>query len=899
MVVSLRRTFAFAFALGVVAAASAAGQNGTVTGSVTDADGGRAVVGAAVRALAATGTPVAGTLTDDAGRYRLSVASGTYTISVRRIGYAESEQRGVIVTAGASAEVNISVTAAAILLNPTVVSVTRSDEKALDAPAHTEVVTAQVIEERPSLTPIEQLRSVPGVDYAGTGVQGGNVVVRGFNNVFSGAMLTISDYRYATVPSLRVNTPYLVPTPNEDVGQIEVVLGPGAALYGPNAANGVMHILSRSPFESKGTTISLGGGNRDVLRGAFRHAGTVGERFGYKLSGQVLRAEDWHFTDPVEDSLRRRAITGNPRADTVRIGLRDFAVERWSGELRFDIRPTETSEFILSGGRAFAGNALEMTGIGTAQARDWSYDYVQGRYRWRRLFAQAFLNTSDTKDTYLLRSGQSVVDKSRVLVGQVQHGLDLGERQTFIYGIDYQKTEPRTLGTINGRNEDIDEITEVGAYLQSETRLTDMLELVLAGRVDDHSELDDPVFSPRAGLVFKPDTGHAIRVTYNRAFNTPTTNNLFLDLVASRISDPSGTFTFHEARTLGVPTTGFQFRRDCATGVGSLCMRQSPLLAQLAGGADPSAVLAADATRTWAGIIELLIAQGQPTALRGIPQPTPAQVTSVLAQLNLTTLTFNPVAPAQVRDIDRLRPSITNTYEVGYNGLVGNRVRLAADVYYEKKNDFVGPLIVESPNIFYERTSLQTYLTPFVGAANAAALATAVSRIPVGTVTPTNSSLTTDSDLVLTYRNFGDLDRWGADMAFEGLLTDRVSINGSYSWVNKNLFGAAEVGGISDVALNGPRNKAALGATYRERPTGITVDIRGRWVESFPMNSGAFIGRVDTYLLADASVAYRFPFAQNTILSLNVQNVFDDRHQEFIGAPELGRLMLAQMQVTF
>lgn len=895
MVVSLR-TFVFVFALGALAAATAAAQTGTITGRVTDAEGGRPVVGATVRALVATGTAAAATMTNDEGQYRLSVSPGTYTISVRRIGYGEAERRAVIVTAGSTTEADVTTSAVAIELNPTIVTATRTEEKALDAPAHTEVVTPTVIEERPTLTPVEQIRSVPGVDYAGTGIQGGNVVVRGFNNVFSGAMLTISDYRYATVPSLRVNTPYLMPTPNEDVGQIEVVLGPGAALYGPNAANGVMHILSRSPFESKGTTVSIGGGNRDILRGAVRHAGAVGERFGYKISAQVLRGDDWRFADRVEDSLRAQAIAGGADPDTLRIGRRDFDVERWGGEVRLDFRPTTSSEVILSGGRAFAGTALEMTGIGTAQAKDWGYDYIQGRWRWNRLFVQAFLNTSDTKDTYLLRTGQGVIDKSRVIVGQVQHGLDLGDRLNFIYGVDYQKTDPRTLGTINGRNEDIDEISELGAYLQSEARLSDMFDFVVAGRVDDHSELEDPVFSPRAALVFRPDTGHTVRLTYNRAFNTPTTNNLFLDLVASRI--PAGPFTLHEIRTLGVPASGFRFQRDCATGVGSLCMRQSPLLAQLSA-SDPSAVLAAEATRTWRGVMELLIAQGQPATLRAIPQPTAAQIRSRLEVLNLTTLGFDTRAPEDVRDVDRLRPTITNTYELGYNGLIADRIRLAADVYFEKKNDFVGPLIVETPNIFYDTADTRAYLTPFVGAANARALAVAIGRIPVGTVTPTNSSLTTDSDLVLTYRNFGDLDRWGADVVFEALVTDRWSINGSYSWVNKNFFPRSEVGGISDVALNAPKNKATLGAAYREQPHGITVDVRGRWIGAFPMNSGVFIGDVDSYTVLDASVAYRFPFAQNTILSVNVQNVFDDRHQEFIGAPELGRLILTQLQVTF
>ena len=868
MVVSLRRTLAFAFAGVAFVASMAAAQNGTITGRVTEAEGGRPVVGASVRAVTSGGLTAAAIQTNDDGTYRLTVSPGTYSVTARRLGLSPVEQRAVIVTAGGSAEVNLSMVPAALEL-PEVVTSGRRQEKATDAEAHIEVVRPEVIEERPTLTPVEQIRSTPGVDYAGTGIQGGNVVVRGFNNVFSGAMLTISDYRYATVPSLRVNTPYLVPTPNEDVGQIEVVLGPGAALYGPNAANGVMHIISKSPFESRGTTVSVGAGNRSIMRGALRHAGTAGDRFGYKISGQILKGEDWEYTDPAETLPR------------------DFDVDRWSGELRFDIRPTPGTELVLTGGRAFAGSALEMTGIGTAQAKDWSYDFGQARFRWNKLFAQAFLNTSNTSDTYLLRTGQRVIDKSRVIVGQIQHGVNFGERQNFIYGIDYSKTDPRTDGTINGRNEGIDEIAELGGYIQSETHLTPMLDLVVAGRVDDHSELEDPVFSPRAALVFKPDTGHSLRLTYNRAFNTPTTNNLFLDLIAQTI----GPFN---VRTIGVPQTGLQFRRNCtAVNGNTLCMK-SPFTPQALGG--PLAYLPPDVTNFWA-VAQAIAAQAG-VNISSVPRPTAAQVPTVMFARNAENQPF-VVQPGDVRDIGRLKPTITSTYEVGYNGFFAERFRLAADVYFEQKTDFVGPLIVETPSAHFAGTQLATYLIANgIAPAQAAAAATAIASTPIGVVTPDNP-LTQTPELILTYRNFGDLDRWGADLAFDILMTDRVSLNGSYSFVNKNFFPRSEVGGVSDVALNAPKNKFALGVAYREQPTGLTVDVRGRWNEEFPMNSGVFVGTVESYSVVDASVAYRFPFAQNTVLSVNVQNLLGDKHREFIGAPEPGRLILSQLQVTF
>src|SRR5690606_1875745 len=122
-----------------------------------------------------------------------------------------------------------------------------------------------------------------------------NVVTRGFNNAFSGALLTLIDYRFASVPSLRVNVPFLFSTPNEDVERVEVLLGPAAALYGPNSANGVLRVITKSPFESQGTTVTLDAGERSVVRGALRHAGTFTPTLGYKISGEYMQGNEWEY----------------------------------------------------------------------------------------------------------------------------------------------------------------------------------------------------------------------------------------------------------------------------------------------------------------------------------------------------------------------------------------------------------------------------------------------------------------------------------------------------------------------------------------------------------------------------------------------------------------------------
>ena len=77
---------------------------------------------------------------------------------------------------------------------------------------------------------------------------------------------------------------------------------------------------------------------------------------------------------------------------------------------------------------------------------------------------------------------------------QLQHGFDLGEKQSFTYGADYIWTNPRTGGTINGGNELVDNVTEYGAYIQSSTKPIKQVELLLAARADGNSVIAGQFF---------------------------------------------------------------------------------------------------------------------------------------------------------------------------------------------------------------------------------------------------------------------------------------------------------------------------------------------------------------------------------------------------------------------
>src|SRR5688572_2112682 len=468
----------------------AAAQTGTIQGKVTGVTG-TPISG--VQVTASTGLrTVASALTDANGDFRMAnIPAGTYTVRARLLGYSAQSQDNVAVTSGFVATTNLTLTQVASQLEQVITTASRAPEKVIDAPASVSVVNAVEINERAAVNVADHVAALPGIDVARGGLVRSNIVARGFNNIFSGALLTLTDNRFAFVPSLRVNIPYLSTTTNEDIERIEVVLGPGAALYGPNTASGVMALFTKSPFASQGTTVTVDAGNQSVLRGALRTAWAPSPKFGFKASYEVFQGEEW--PTPKEDSIGDPA---DPADDEKK--PRDPDIRRHGGEFRVDFRPTPSSEIIANYGRSQAGTAVEPTGLGPAQVKDWVYQTYQIRGRMNQSFAQVFLNTSDAGGTYLLRAVRPdtdcpnrldfacIIDRSSQLAAQVQQGLNLGKRQRFLAGVDYIHTMPKTDSTINGRNENDDDITEIGGYLHSVTQLATQFEVTAAARVDKH-----------------------------------------------------------------------------------------------------------------------------------------------------------------------------------------------------------------------------------------------------------------------------------------------------------------------------------------------------------------------------------------------------------------------------
>jgi outer membrane receptor for ferrienterochelin and colicins len=915
-------------------------QDGTISGVVTN-EAGTAVPQAMVSVRNGTQV-ITQAITNAEGRYRLSVAPGTYTLSVSHITFGDPVDQPVTVTAGGTLTTNVTLRQTAFTLNPLNVTGSRSVEqqKATETPARVEVVTEREIDERPAITPVDHLRSIPGFDIIQTGIQSTNVAVRGFNNIFSGSLHTLTDNRIAGIPSLRVNLMHFVPQTNEDIGRMEVVLGPGAALYGPNTANGVLHMLTKSPLADQGTSISIAGGERSLFHGTARTSHLIGENFGIKLSGQYLRAEEWEYYDSTEVQTARLAATnpaafraglprdvdGTPLTDAEvaarisRINARDFDVVRWSGDLRADWRATEELTAVFSAGLTNSGSGIELTGIGAGQVDDWMYGYYQARALWRRVFVQGYLNTSDAGETFLLRNGAPIVDKSKVAVGQFQNGFDLWDgRQDFVYGLDYIRTMPETEGTINGAREDDDNYSELGAYIQSQTNLTSKLKLILAGRGDNHSELDKWIFSPRVAVVFTPVTDQSIRATYNRAFSTPSSLNLYLDIDAGPAPSTLGQLGFR-LRAQGPGAEGISFRDDS----GALYGIRSPFAAAL--GRTSTDLIAPTAQNLYnlqlTGFIAASAAAGQP-----VPATLQAFMRSLAADPTLATITAyqfdpvlsttTPVSTESLSAIPGIEESRNETYEIGYKGVIGGRLVLAADAWWEHREDFVSPLILQSPLALLDPVALTTFLEPRltaagVPAAQRAAIIANMRALPGGVYSSPDINAQA-ADVLVTYRNFGEVDINGVDVSASYLITDKLEVGVSASLVSDYYF-ELPLPGAQDqpVALNAPKEKGTGTLTYRDLDRGFNGEIRVRYNGEFPANSAGYIGLscidgqpastgpcVDSYTLVDLNLGYSIPRMPGASIQLSVSNLTDEPYQSFIGVATVGRLAQLRLRYEF
>ena len=898
-------------------ATTAQAAEGRVAGRVVDGTG-IPVRSAEVQVLRG-GRVVAGKLTDADGNFLIVVAPGDYTVRVpSQMGLAASTDQGVRVTAGQATRVELVAARRVQDLEAMVVTaegLPRGQDQS-SVSGYVGLVRPERIERRVTVDPTDALRLEPGVDMADTGLNSRITTFRGFNNIFTGSVRYMTDFRPANLPSLQANFMHFSPTATPDVARMEMVLGPSSAIYGPNSASGVLNVVTRSPLaDLPESSFSFSGGNQSVFQTELRTSQRIGERLGVKVSGRWFQGEEWAYADPVETSIRSQ-IESDPEGfeaqlldlgvpaeeipDRIaRIGIRDLDIRRWSVDGRVDFAPSDGDTLIFQAGRTSA-TGIENTPLGAAQADGWIYDYLQARFQGGNLFAQAFLNTSDAGDTYLLRDGAPLVDDSRVWGLQARHGFDLfGGAEEVLYGADWTRTTPRTGGTIHGQYEDDDEITEWGVYVQSRTRLADRLHLLANLRFDESNVVEDPVLSPRVGLVWEPEAGHTLSASWSRGFSTPTPTNYFLDLSGGTAAPPLGALGYR-TRAMGTGRNGIRF----SDGTGGYQGMRSPCTPAEAGGA--SALIPANATNVWQCVVGVLAGSGQvdPATAAFLASLDPGEAVTVNA-FNPITNDLTALLPGAVPDVDPLEENTTSTLEVGYRGLIGDRLFVQTALWHTTRQSLSSPLTVATPLLTLDGAELAAFLVAQgLPPEQAQALATAAAGIPGG-VLSSRDIRGQGAELVATYDNFGEIRYWGIDLGAEFQLNRNLGLRATGSWVSDDHF---DVEGRL-VPLNAPGLKGSLALTVDRLAIPVNGELAVRYQDRFPVASGDYVGTdcigvagpldqgcVPEAVLLDAAVGYENLFGSGANVRLALRNLLDEDYQPFLGVPVQGRQLLLRLE---
>ena len=898
----------FSISLCIVLSSIATFAQGILSGRITGPNG-QAIPGASIKVSNSESTKPIGGFSDSRGRYSIKgLTSKSYTVTVSCVGYQKNVKENLSMNNG-NATNDVQLAETSIDMDVTVVTASRVQQKASEAPASVSVIEPRTIREAPKSTPLEHIRGLAGVDYSQTGIAQQSVSVRGFNNVFTGSLLTLTDYRPAGVPSLRVNVGYFVPSSNEDIERIELVRGPASALYGPNATQGVMNIITRSPFASKGTTVFLAGGMQNLMNVGLRHAGTVNDDIGYKISGQYFSANDWAYVDPEEQKARAAALKPGVSEDTLKIGNRQNTHERFNVDAGLYYNLGENTMLQLNTGVSQAVNTIEMTGLGAANGKDWRYTYLNAQLTSNDLFAQVFYNMSDAGNTYFLRTGNPIVDRSTLLGARLQDAYKVNDDIRLTYGADFFSTNPVTDGTINGVNEENDAYTEIGGYLQADAKFGDKFSALAALRADRHSVIDELVLSPRLALMYKLDDNSSVRATFNTAFSNPGTNDLFLDLLS--VKDAFGFSAANPAYAVGVygaaaGRNGYTFNRS--NGVINYVSQFAP--------SKDIWLSTGNVANMWQAVTAIITANPALAQLKGLLTsmiPAPTTIKGSLASLNPTNRTFIPFQDNDHK-VDKLRQSSTQTIELGYQGKLADKLKFSLDVYQSTVTDFVSPLKVVTPNVFMNGADVTAYLKPILkGAlmqggmpeaqadATAAQVCGAYASVPIGTVSPNETPH--KGDILLSYQNYGQITYMGSDAAFTYELSPSFTISGSASYVNKNVFYGEDLGegntSADTIALNAPKYKSSLGIMHRNADLGLNIGVQWRWVDTFRMNSGVYIGDVNAYHMLDLTAQYSIPGVEGLSVNLNATNLLDNKVQQFIGAAAIGRMVQGRLAYTF
>lgn len=393
------------------------------------------------------------------------------------------------------------------LMQMEVSSASRKSQTVSDTAAAAFVISQEDIRRSGATSIPDALRLAPGIEVAQINASVWAVTARGFNGRYANKLLVLMDGRSVYTPLFSGVFWDLQDTMMEDIERIEVIRGPGAVMWGANAVNGVINIITKKAKDTQGNLFVAGGGNQERGFAGYRYGGRVGDDGSYRVYAKTFERNT--FVNAAGERLHDdwRSVQGGFRID-----------DRISNDSRYTLQgdvyrknvgntvPAQTvvPPFNTPFNVDDHAEGANLLGRWEGNFSDGSEFMLQGYYDRVNFSAAALSDSQDMLD----------IDFQHRLHPNSDHDLMWGASYRFIHSAATNSAaisfNPNSLGYHNG-----------SVFVQDDiTLIDDTLRLTLGTKLEE-SHFGNTQVQPNARLMWTPDPKHSVWASVSRAARTP------------------------------------------------------------------------------------------------------------------------------------------------------------------------------------------------------------------------------------------------------------------------------------------------------------------------------------------------------------------------------------------
>jgi iron complex outermembrane receptor protein len=391
------------------------------------------------------------------------------------------------------------------LSNLQITSVSKRGERLSDAPASVFVITADDIRRAGATSLPEALRLAPNLQVARANANGWAISSRGFNSASANKLLVLIDGRSVYSPLFSGVFWDVQDLMLEDVERIEVISGPGGTLWGVNAVNGVVNVITRSADQTRGSVLSAGAGNQEA-QAALRHGGTLGADGAYRVYAKQSHRSPTETADGMRVDDASHTTQLGFRADWNRSADRiTVQGDAYSGK-----RDQPLPGSLTVTGFDFALGTISVSGANLVA-------------RWERQLADGASVTSQLTYDRVERDVPTIfADKVDIVDLQLQHAWRPSSSHSLVWGaqyryaLDHVVNRTPVIAVLPAR------LNEAwgSVFAQDEITLGPAWHLTLGARAE-HNGYTGTEFLPSVRLAWKPAQGHLLWAAASRAVRAP------------------------------------------------------------------------------------------------------------------------------------------------------------------------------------------------------------------------------------------------------------------------------------------------------------------------------------------------------------------------------------------